>query len=643
MPRKSFEAGMEAGAKPFEEKFRKQADAIEKVGSRIDSRLDEISNVMDVMIEDLSAQERKRVYDLNTVVDISELDKTEKDYLCAIVYAIAGLNSSLSKEQKEYLRALKSYLMITNVQAEVNLASIENIDNITTQKAIMQTIMEFLFLEYGNHDYMDDYEDVFDYFSVNRKGIREIQEGIDIMYETVGLQGVANHYNFLSGMSEVSDDEQDAKEDTMLTKAEKAYLQYNIKEAFSLFTYLAERGNGRACYFLGEIYMNNFDNVARIDKTEAKKYREFGAEYGDILSRLNCAYSTDNQKEKDAIFADVFPDVLALARQGDVFAMNEVADMFAHGYGTQKNEDNALYWLEESANGGYWRSINKLGEYYFKNSEYPTSIEYFVSSSNIGYEQSISWLAYLYREGIGTSQDVQKAINLYQQAATKGHANSAYQLAVLYHFADFKKYGVKKDPALAKKWYEEAIANPGATGEMWFDYATFIDHAYDYYGIDRDSLVLKALIKASELGYTNATIEAAFRFCTNKGVSQDMKNELGKMEYKDHSTFAGELFEVMTAKDWRTVELKNQYSPILKKYAEEGNAAAQYYYGMLYTSNSYLGKNYDIAKGWVKKSASQGIIAAQNAQNELSKFIKVLLTVSYFVFEETYYGRWVTE
>ena len=43
MPRKSFEAGMEVGAKPFEEKFRKQADAIEKVGSRIDSRLESVA------------------------------------------------------------------------------------------------------------------------------------------------------------------------------------------------------------------------------------------------------------------------------------------------------------------------------------------------------------------------------------------------------------------------------------------------------------------------------------------------------------------------------------------------------------------------------------------------------------------------
>ena len=40
MPRKSFEAGMEAGARPFEEKFQKQAEAIERVGSRIDSILD---------------------------------------------------------------------------------------------------------------------------------------------------------------------------------------------------------------------------------------------------------------------------------------------------------------------------------------------------------------------------------------------------------------------------------------------------------------------------------------------------------------------------------------------------------------------------------------------------------------------------
>lgn len=628
MPRKSFEAGMEAGAKPFEEKFRKQADAIEKVGAHMDSRLDEISGVMDVMIEDLFAQERKRVYDLNTVVDISELDKTEKEYLCAIVYAIAGLNSRLSKEQKEYLRALKSYLMITNVQVDVSLASIENIDNITTQKAIMQTIMEFLFLEYANHDYMDDYEDIFDYFSVNRKGIREIQECIDSMYEMVGIEGIASHYSFLACNAN-QEDVPDAREESMLDKAEKAYLEYNIKEAYSLFSYLAEQGVGRAMYFLGEIYGWGYANVVEPDKNIAAMWREKGARQGDVLSYLNYAYSIDDQNKKKAIFDEVFEKVLMLAHQGDVFAMYELADMYAYGYGTKKDEDKKWYWSTEAANNGFWKSINEIAEYYLNENNYAEAFNYYNRAAQLGYEEAIDGLAYMYLKGRGVTADKEKAVELYEEAALKGCANSCHWLTILYYWQPSSN-GFTSDIQKAKKWYEAGAKNSRSSAKLHYQFAYFINKNSDLYGIDSDTKALKELMIASS-SYERAKIEEAFWLCTGKGVSFEMLEEIGKMEYKNHDSFAGEMFEVFTAKDWREQKLKDKYSKVLREYADNGNAVAQYYYGMLYTSNNFLGKNYDIAKIWVKKAAAQGLSAAKDAEQELSKFLKTFLFEKYFV------------
>lgn len=627
MPRKSFEAGMEAGAKPFEEKFQKQADAIERVGSRIDSRLDEISSVIDVMIEDLSAQERKRVYDLNTVVDISELDKTEKDYLCSIVYAIAGLNSNLSKEQKEYLRALKSYLMITNVQADVNIASIENIDNITTQKAIMQTIMEFLFLEYGNHDYMDDYEDVFDYFSVNRKGIREIQDGIDMMHEAVGLEGIAAHYSFLAGLSDTGEEVPDAKEDSMLSKAEAAYLAFDIKNAFSLFSYLAEQGNGRACYFLGEIYTHNYGNVAMVDKAKAKKYRELGAERGDVLSKLNCAFSLEDKKEKESVFSEVFADVLALARQGDIFAMNEVADMFANGYGTPKNEDNAAYWSEESARCGFWRSINKLGTESDNQKDYGKAFAYYSQAAELGYEVAIFNLGWLYANALGVVKDTQKALELYRKAANQGYTLAQLWTGIAY---DFKcdEYGTQRDLVEAEKWYR--LAADGNNASACWNVAMLIYSKP--YGEGRDEEELHYLTKASSLGMEKATVEMAVRLCSGRGVTERMKKEFGEMEWKEANTFVGELWTVFTTKDFREEEIKKRGKAILEQYAEKGDGRAQYYLGVLYTDNMYLGKDKDLARKWIKKAKDNGVRAADYAYSVVSKSFWVLgPSLNYYV------------
>lgn len=453
MPRKSFEAGMEAGAKPFEEKFRKQADAIEKVGSRIDSRLDEISSVMDVMIEDLSAQERKRVYDLNTVVDISELDKTEKDYLCAIVYAIAGLNSRLSKEQKEYLRALKSYLMITNVQVDVSLASIENIDNITTQKAIMQTIMEFLFLEYGNHDYMDDYEDVFDYFSVNRKGIREIQDGIDVMFEAVGIEGIASHYAFFvqHANKEVKNDGNTSD----VNKLEDLILSCEMKSAFSLAEYLAMQGNGRAMYLLGEFYIGNFFGaVDKIDQEKAREWRTKGANAGDVLSQVKLGYMASSKAEKNTIFKENFDKVLSMAKSGDVFAMDEVAKLFWSGHGTEIDFDKRDYWLEQAAERKYWRSIFAIIQIEWAKNNYSDVEKYYSWAIENNCSPIVTLAASNLWFGLSCTKNETKGYELYKQAAENGSYFAMRRMGDFFNpYCEDTISAVTKDRDKAASWY----------------------------------------------------------------------------------------------------------------------------------------------------------------------------------------------
>ena len=96
MPRKSkaYKEGMAAGAAPFEEKFNKQAEAVEKISKNINSKLDGLNGIMDVVLDEMSAQERKKIYDLNTIVDISKLDNAEKGFLCSAVFAVANQNET---------------------------------------------------------------------------------------------------------------------------------------------------------------------------------------------------------------------------------------------------------------------------------------------------------------------------------------------------------------------------------------------------------------------------------------------------------------------------------------------------------------------------------------------------------------------
>jgi TPR repeat protein len=135
----------------------------------------------------------------------------------------------------------------------------------------------------------------------------------------------------------------------------------------------------------------------------------------------------------------------------------------------------------------------------------------------------------------------------------------------------------------------------------------------------KDADVLKYLTKASALGWEKATIEMAIRLCTGNGVTEQLKQEFGEWERKHGDSFAGMMLDVFVEKDTREEELKKRGQSILEQYAEKGNGQAQYYLGILYTDNRYLGKNKELARKWLKKAKDNNIPAADYAYSVVSK------------------------
>lgn len=229
MARKDFTAGMEAGAKPFEQKFKAQADAVDRLGKRINAKLEDISDIQEEILSDLSARERKELYDLNTAVDIADLDDSEKEFLLAVLYTLANMTTEVTPHQQSYVRSVKNYLQIRNVQTGVDLSAIENIDSKKAEKAILQCVMEFLFLENCNHNYWDEYDDVLDYFSVKNSEIRKIQNSIDAIYKATGADGLSEKYGFVA--SEEADDTPCGSDNQANKAIVSAYQSISLKDA----------------------------------------------------------------------------------------------------------------------------------------------------------------------------------------------------------------------------------------------------------------------------------------------------------------------------------------------------------------------------------------------------------------------------
>lgn len=192
-----FINGMEAGARPFEKKFEQLSENTRKIGEAVNTRLDGIGEVIDILADDLSDMQKKELYHLNTPYDLKEdLDDDEKEIVASLLLVLSEFTEN-NEYQKKFIRAVNAYIGVKAPQAGFDIACIENIENIKSQKIIMQTIMEYLYLSTEDFSFLEEMEEVFDHFSVNKKGIREIESYIETIYRATGKDGIAEKYGFV--------------------------------------------------------------------------------------------------------------------------------------------------------------------------------------------------------------------------------------------------------------------------------------------------------------------------------------------------------------------------------------------------------------------------------------------------------------
>lgn len=197
MSTKDFKEGMVAGAKPFGDKVDQLANASESAASHIQEGLEGVTEVVGVVLDDLSAQEKKRIYDLDQATDVSALEDDEKEFLVAVLTELANTIPNVSDLQRKYLLSICGVANIATPQTSLNLACIENIENMKTQKILLRHVMEFMFIGEQEYSFLDTYEDlIFCYFSVNKRSMMEIKDSINRIYNAMGVDGIVNRYTF---------------------------------------------------------------------------------------------------------------------------------------------------------------------------------------------------------------------------------------------------------------------------------------------------------------------------------------------------------------------------------------------------------------------------------------------------------------
>lgn len=320
----------------------------------------------------------------------------------------------------------------------------------------------------------------------------QLEPSITLSINDVYSDFVNSKLDMLEGLVPISTIQYDSK----MEEAEKLYLDCKLDEAFELFYTLAEKGNGRAMFFVGEYYAQGYGKTLK-DSEKSKEWRIRGKEVGDVLATLNVAYSLPkDSQERSVIFYDIFDAVRSLAEGGDVIAQNELADLYGGGYGcTQNNEEN-FRWMKASAEGGYWRSMDKLGEIYCSDGNYSEALKWYTKAANMGYghaqghlgnlldwkgdlpkdcrqanswyqkaaDQGVDWAMYNlglnYCSGTGCDIDCNKAIGLFERAANLGYTSAAIKLGDLYKEGDI----VSQDYYKSFRWYMKSAELGDADG-----------------------------------------------------------------------------------------------------------------------------------------------------------------------------------
>lgn len=208
--RKKYKQGMADASKAYVDFSQKQVDAIDYVAKEerkhhemVMSGLEELRGENQHIYDYMDSQQKAQLYSLHTPLDIKELGEEEKHFLVALLYCLAqdmmSHGKSLSEEQQNYIRAVQNYLEIRNPQLnDFNPNAVEEIESNKDQRAILQTVLEYLRLQ--GDDYYNQTElqaELFDSFSLSKKQYQSIVNNVEILYETTGALGLSEKYGYV--------------------------------------------------------------------------------------------------------------------------------------------------------------------------------------------------------------------------------------------------------------------------------------------------------------------------------------------------------------------------------------------------------------------------------------------------------------
>ncbi len=250
------------------------------------------------------------------------------------------------------------------------------------------------------------------------------------------------------------------------------HLEQDDKKAFELL----ERSNNldvtpEKVSLLGEMY--EFGRGVELDYEKAATYCQWATLNGDVHAAYHlammyrCGIGVEPDEEKADILVNrahelqrwqeygIIPLTAALAEaeKGDPAAMFQLGNRYHQGDGVEQDMEKAVEWWKKASDKGEIPATHNLGVYYQTIDDIPNAKKYLEISVSAGYIDSYFNLALCYLRHAAEGDNVQKGIDLLEEAAEKGHTDSQWRLFGIYYDGTV----VTKDFDKARYWLEKCL------------------------------------------------------------------------------------------------------------------------------------------------------------------------------------------
>jgi TPR repeat protein len=353
----------------------------------------------------------------------------------------------------------------------------------------------------------------------------------------------------------------------------------------------AEQGDVQAQYDLGKRYHEGL-GVAKDDNEAIKWLRKAGeGENGKGQDLLNTI---------EANVEDVW--VRSAAEQGDAKAQFKLGQRYHHGWGVARSEAEAEKWFRKAAEQGDVEALWFLG--------------------------------WKYEHGRGVARNRAEAVKWYRKAAEQGDAKAQCRLGEKYH----KGRDVAQDDGEAVKWYRKAAEQGDEKGQYRFGLMVLegrgVPQSYD----EAERWLRKSAIQGNSMAQSMLNSRIAFfdverlRKSAEQGdaidqwfLGQKYESGWGVTENHDEAVkryrkaaklgFAGGRISLeviyrnsfSALQDVEDIKKRAELVEWIRKGAEQGDASAQHYYGLICMFGNFEGKfNYEEAIKWFRKASEQG-------------------------------------